>query len=713
LAVDLAPERVESDMGEPAAGGPAQRPDAGGRARHPAANRLAGETSPYLLQHAGNPVDWYPWGPEALDRARAEDRPILLSIGYAACHWCHVMAHESFEDPETAALMNRWFVNVKVDREERPDVDAIYMNALQAMTGQGGWPMTVFLTPEGEPFFAGTYFPDDDRLGMPSFRKVLGAVAEAWRERRDDARRQGREVARHVAMQAGALAESEGELDEEVLRRAFEGIAQGFDREWGGFASAPKFPQPMTLEFLLRCHLRGWAGALDMVRRTLERMAAGGIFDHLGGGFHRYSTDHRWLVPHFEKMLYDNAQLVRVYARTFQVTADERYAEVARRTAGYLLRDLRHPDGGFFSSQDADSEGVEGKFFVWSYQELSEVAGELVANWFGATPEGNWEGVNVLWTPRPPDEVAERAKVPVDELVRAVMAEQPELFERRETTRVHPATDDKVLAAWNGLAISALAEAGRILGEPGYVDVATACAEFVLGSMRAPGGRLSRAWREGRLGGPGYLDDYACMAEACLTLYETTFEPRWLREALELADAILELFSDPDGGFFQTGADAERLVVRPKELFDNAVPAGSSMAADVLLRLGRLVGNQRYEAAALGALRTVQGLLARAPTGFGHALTVADFGLARVREVAIVGDPSAADTGALLAVVRSRFRPNQVIALAAPGDSEAVAAAPLLAERPTVDGRATAYVCEHFTCQRPVTEPAALAEQLG
>jgi uncharacterized protein len=691
-------------MGEPAAGGAAPRGNG---------NRLAGETSPYLLQHAGNPVDWYPWGPEALERARAEDRPILLSVGYAACHWCHVMAHESFENPETAELMNRWFVNVKVDREERPDVDAIYMNALQAMTGQGGWPMTVFLTPEGEPFFAGSYFPDNDRMGMPSFRKVLAAVAEAWQQRRDDVRKQGRDVARHVADQAGALAGVEGELDESVLRQAFEGIAQSFDPEWGGFASAPKFPQPMTLDFLLRSHLRGWPGALDMVRRTLERIAAGGIFDHLGGGFHRYSTDRHWLVPHFEKMLYDNAQLIRLYARTFQVTGDQRYAEVARRTVAYLLRDLRHPEGGFFSSQDADSEGVEGKFFVWSYGELSEVADELVAQWFGATPDGNWEGTNILWTPRPPEDVAERVGVPVDELARAVLAGRQELFERRETTRVHPGTDDKVLAAWNGLAISGLAEAGRVLGEPAWIEAATSCARFVLGAMRGPGGRLARAWREGRLGGPGYLDDYACMAEACLTLYETTFDPAWLRSARELADAILELFADPEGGFFQTGADAERLVVRPKELFDNAVPAGSSIAADVLLRLGRLLGEERYESAALGALRAVQGLLARAPTGFGHALGVADFALSRVREVAIVGDPTAADTGALLAEVRGRFRPNQVVALAAPGDGGAAEAVPLLADRPAVDGRATAYVCEHFACQLPVTEPAALAEQLG
>jgi uncharacterized protein len=676
------------------------------------ANRLAQETSPYLLQHADNPVDWYPWGSEALKRAQGEDKPILLSVGYAACHWCHVMAHESFEDPETAALMNQHFVNVKVDREERPDVDAVYMNAVQAMTGQGGWPMTVVLTPEGEPFFAGTYFPNTDRLGMPSFRKVLLAVADAWRERREDARQQGRQVAQHIAMQANAASGAAGELDEGVLRQAFEGIQRSFDPQWGGFAPAPKFPQPMTLEFLLRCHLRGWQGALGMVQLTLDRMATGGIFDQLGGGFHRYSTDHRWLVPHFEKMLYDNAQLIRLCARAWQVTGAERYAEVARRTAGYLLRDLRHADGGFFSSQDADSEGVEGKFFVWSFQELSEVAGEPVARWFGATPEGNWEGTNVLWTPRAPETVAGELRMEVGELERAVLDGRARLFEHRETGRVHPATDDKVLAAWNGLAIAALAEAGRVLPQPGWVEAASTAAEFVLDEMRTEGGRLCRAWREGRLGGPGYLDDYACMAEACLTLYETTFEPRWLRAAVELADGMLALFADPRGGFYQTGSDAELLVVRPKELFDNAVPAGSSVAADVLLRLGRLLGEQRYETAALGALRSVAELLARAPTGFGYALGVADFALSRVREVAIVGDPAAEDTAALLAEVRGAYRPNQVVALATPGDRDALAAVPLLAERPTLDGHATAYVCEHFACQQPVTEPEALAAQL-
>jgi uncharacterized protein len=670
----------------------------------PAPNRLIGETSPYLLQHAHNPVDWYPWGPEALERARAEDKPILLSIGYAACHWCHVMAHESFEDAETAAQMNRDFVCVKVDREERPDLDGIYMDAVQAMTGHGGWPMTVFLTPEGSPFYAGTYYPKVDRMGMPSFRRVLAAVADAWARRRDDVRRQGAQVVEVLAAQSGGLGgDGDGQLAPETLAQAFEGLRGAFDSTWGGFGPAPKFPQPMTLEFLLRCHLRGFEGALDMVRLTLDKMAAGGIFDQVGGGFHRYSTDGRWLVPHFEKMLYDNALLVRLYTHAWQVTGDDRYRTVAGRTADYLLRELRHPDGGFFSSQDADSEGVEGRFFVWSWEELVAVAGEPVARHLGASPEGNWEGTNVLWTPRPAG----------PELEAEVAAALPRLFEAREA-RVHPGTDDKVLAAWNGLAIAALAEAGRSFGEPRYTEAALAAASFVLEALTGEGGRLLRSWREGRKGGPGYLDDYACMAEACLTLYETTFDLRWLREARRLAGAMVELFADPGGdGFYQTGRDAEELVVRPRELFDNAVPAGSSVAADVLQRLGRLTGDPETEEAGRAALRPVLGVLGRAPTGFGHALGAADFALARVREVAIVGRPGAEDTQALLAEVWGTYQPNRVVAAAGPDDTAAQGEVALLADRPALEGRATAYVCEHFVCQRPVTSPAELAAQLA
>ncbi|HEV8649028.1 MAG TPA: thioredoxin domain-containing protein [Actinomycetes bacterium] len=675
-------------------------------------NRLAGETSPYLLQHADNPVDWYPWGEEALERARREDKPILLSVGYAACHWCHVMAHESFEDPETAAVMNEHFVPVKVDREERPDLDGIYMDAVQAMTGQGGWPMTVFLTPDGGPFFAGTYFPRTDRHGLPGFRKVLLAVAEAWRERREDARRQGEAVVGHIAAQSLDLEPATVPLSEELLRQAFDGLRRVFDPRWGGFGPAPKFPQPMTLEFALRASLRGWEGALEMVELTLNRMALGGVYDQLGGGFHRYSTDGRWLVPHFEKMLYDNAQLVRVYTHAWQVTGWPRYRRIARETAGYLLRELRHPEGGFFSSQDADSEGVEGKFFVWSYDELVDHAGEVVADLFGATPEGNWEGTNVLWMPEAAEKVAMRHGLGLGELEQRWADGRRRLFEAREA-RVHPATDDKVLAAWNGLAISALAEAGRAFDEPSLVEAALAAAEFVLVRLRGPDGRLLRAWRDGRAGGPGYLDDYACMAEACLTLWETTFELRWLTEARQLADAILELFADPErGGFYQTGSDAERLVLRPRELFDNAVPSGSSVAADVLQRLARLTGETAYDEAAAGALRLVQDVVPRAPTGFGYALSAADFALSRVREVAIVGNPAALGTRALLDRVRGRYQPNQVLALAAQDDQEAAARVPLLADRTMVDGRATAYVCEHFVCKRPVTDPDELSALL-
>jgi uncharacterized protein YyaL (SSP411 family) len=677
-------------------------------------NRLIDETSPYLLQHAYNPVDWYPWGAEALERARTEDKPILLSIGYAACHWCHVMAHESFEDAETAALMNERFVCVKVDREERPDLDGIYMDAVQAMTGHGGWPMTVFLTPEGGPFYAGTYYPKVDRLGMPSFRRVLAAVADAWERRRDDVRRQGDQVVQVIAAQSGSLGGGgDGQLGEDTLRQAFDGLRGAFDRTWGGFGQAPKFPQPMTCEFLLRCHLRGFEGALDMARLTLDRMAAGGIFDQLGGGFHRYSTDGRWLVPHFEKMLYDNALLARLYTHAWQLTGEDRYRRVAGRTADYLLGELRHPDGGFFSSQDADSEGVEGRFFVWSFQELAGIAGEPVARYLGATPEGNWEGTNVLWTPRPAAEVAEAAGLAVEDLEGQVADALPRLLAVRRA-REHPATDDKVLAAWNGLAISALAEAGRSFGEPRYLEAAVAAADFILGALRDDRGRLLRSWRDGRRGGPGYLDDHACMAEACLTLYETSFDLRWLRAAKELAGAMVELFADPGGdGFYQTGRDAEQLVVRPRELFDNAVPAGSSVAADVLQRLGRLTGSQDWEEAGLGALKPVLGVLGRAPTGFGHALGAADFALARVREVAIVGTPGAEDTEALLARVWGTFQPNRVVAMAAPDDQAAQGEVPLLADRPTLEGRATAYVCEHFVCQRPVTDPGELAAQLA
>ena len=677
-------------------------------------NRLAGATSPYLLQHADNPVDWYPWGPEALERARREDKPILLSVGYAACHWCHVMERESFEDPETAAIMNEHFVPVKVDREERPDIDAIYMDAVQAFSGgQGGWPMTVFLTPDGSPFYGGTYFPPTDRHGLPAFRKVLLAVADAWRHRREEVLQQGRQVVDLIARQATATGTGGEALDEALLERAFAGLRGAFDPEWGGFGGAPKFPQPMTLDFLLRCHLRGYEGALGMVLLTLDRMAAGGIYDQVGGGFHRYATDRRWLVPHFEKMLYDNGQLLRVYTAAYLVTARPRYRQVVRETAEWLLREMRHPEGGFFSSLDADSEGVEGKFYVWSWEELVGLVGERAAAGLGAQPGGNWEGVNVLWRPYPPEALAERAGTTPEQVEAELAAARATLFQARER-RLRPATDDKVLAAWNGLAIAGLATAGRALGEPGYLEAAVAAAEFVLRALRTPEGRLERAWRDGRTSGLAYLDDYACMADACLELHEATLDLAWLQRARELADGMLALFHDPEGGgFFQTGADAEQLVVRPREVLDNAVPSGNSMAAWVLARLGALTGEERYTEAALGALRRVRDLIPRVPSAFGQALAAADFALARVREVAVVGDPLDPATRALVEQVWRTYQPNHVLAVAAPGDGDAAGVTPLLAGRPLVGGRPTAYVCEHFACQQPVTDPEALAAQLG
>jgi uncharacterized protein len=660
------------------------------------ANRLANATSPYLLQHADNPVDWYEWGEEAFDRARAEDKPVLLSVGYAACHWCHVMAHESFEDPEIAKVMNEHFVNIKVDREERPDVDAIYMDAVQAMSGHGGWPMTVFMTPEGQPFHAGTYFPPEDRHGMPSFRRVLAAIAEAWREERDKVFAQGEHVVEAIARR---VAPSDEPLTEDLLRDAYAGVKQAFDADLGGFGPAPKFPQPMTLEFLLRCHLRGYDGALDMVTVTLDRMARGGIYDQLGGGFHRYSTDRTWLVPHFEKMLYDNAQLATLYAHAWQVTGEESFARIARETLDYLLREMRHPDGGFYSAQDADSEGEEGKFFVWSWEELVGAAGEEAAEVLGATPDGNWEGRNILLQPDPKWRVDGEAR--------------HRLWELREE-RVKPATDDKVLASWNGLAISALAVTGRALGESKYVDAAVAAADFVLSRLRSPEGRLLRAWREGRTSGPAYLDDHALMAAACLDLYETTFDVRWFEEARTLADEMLRLFTDDEGGgFFDTGSDAERLVIRPKEIFDNAVAAGSSVAAEVLQRLTLFTGDARYESAGVSALRAVRDLLTRAPTGFGRALGALDLYASAAKEVAISGDLDEKDTRALIGEVWRRYLPNAVLAAASPGDDRATKTIPLLEGREPVDGAAAAYVCERFVCQRPVTQPEQLVAALG
>jgi uncharacterized protein YyaL (SSP411 family) len=678
----------------------------------PRANRLAGETSPYLLQHSHNPVDWYPWGPEALEKAHSEDKAILLSIGYAACHWCHVMERESFEDDQTAALMNRHFVSIKVDREERPDLDAIYMDAAQAMTGTGGWPLTAFLLPDGKPFFAGTYFPPVPQHGLPSFRQVLTGIAEAWRDRREELVTQGSNIAEHIA-RVGQQSGSREPLTDLVTRSAFERLQQVFDSDRGGFGGPPKFPQPMTLEFVLRSAVRGWEPATQIVTTTLDRMADGGIYDHLGGGFARYSTDAAWHVPHFEKMLYDNAQLARLYTRAWQVTRHDRYRRVATETLEYLLREMQHAEGGFFSSQDADSEGVEGKFFTWSWGELVARVGPAVAACFGATPDGNWEGTNILWRPVSIADVAAELDMPADELAVQVADARATLFDVREA-RVHPATDDKVLTAWNALAIGALAEAGRVFGDATFVTAAVRCADFILTHLRDDQGRLLRSWRGGKVGRPGFADDYAMLAAACLTLYETTFEVRWFEQAVSLADELLRLFRDDErGGFFQTGSDAEVLVLRPKELYDNATPSGNSVAAEVLLRLALLTGDAGYENTGLSALQLVREAMAGAPTGFGHALCALDLYLGPAHEVAIIGDPTADATRALAAeVTDTAYRPNVVLAVAGPDDERATLAVPLLRDREAKGGAPTAYVCERFACKLPVTDPVSLRRQL-
>ncbi len=676
-----------------------------------AANRLAQETSPYLLQHAHNPVDWYPWGPEALERAHTEDRPILLSIGYAACHWCHVMERESFEDAATASLMNEHFVSIKVDREERPDLDSIYMDAVQAMNGHGGWPLTAFLTPDGEPFYAGTYYPPEPRHGMPAFRQVLTGIAEAWRSRRDEVTLQGSRIVEHIA-RAASLTATEDPLTPDIAVAATEVLRRSFDERWGGFGGAPKFPQPMALEFLLRRSLRGTPDASEMVSITLDRMAGGGIYDHLGGGFARYATDAAWLVPHFEKMLYDNAQLLRLYTRAWQTSRTDARSTVAIETADYLLREMQHPDGGFSSSQDADSEGVEGRFFTWTWDELTDHVGEHVAACLGAGPEGNWEGTNVLWRPFPPRTYAAEHGLDPDELEARVEEARRLLFEVRHS-RVHPGTDDKILAAWNGLTIDALAEAGRAFDDASYVEAAERGASFVLTHLRDDRGRLHRSWRNGVVGPPGFADDHALMGSACLTLYETTGDVRWFVEARALADELLRLFHDEErGGFFQTGTDAEPLVLRPKDLYDNAVPGGNSAAAALLLRLALFTGDAHYERAAVAALKLVQEAMGQAPTGFGLALCALDLHLGPAREVAVVGALDDPLTRALVrAVTAERWLPNVVVATGAPGggDDETV---PLLRDRAPVDGRAAAYVCEGFACRLPVTSVRDLVAQL-
>ena len=680
-------------------------------------NRLSRETSPYLLQHAHNPVDWYPWGPEAVERARREDKAILLSVGYSACHWCHVMERESFEDEPIAGLMNELFVNIKVDREERPDVDQIYMQAVQSMTGHGGWPMTVFLTPDGLPFYGGTYFPPEDRHGLPAFPRVLQGVAEAYRSRRGEVVAAGQQLLEQMR-QGERLRQSASLLTDDILLAAHQGVSRDFDERAGGLGQAPKFPQPMIWEFMLRFWRRTRNPlALDMVRRTLTGMARGGMYDQLGGGFHRYSVDARWLVPHFEKMLYDNAQLASLYLHGWLATGEPEYRRVTEETLDYLLREMAHPAGGFFSAQDADSEGVEGKFFVWTPEEIraalsdSETARAALAHW-GVDDGPNFEGDSILFVPRDPAEVAAALGVSPDRLARLIGQARKALYEVRER-RVHPGLDDKVLASWNGLTMAAFAEAGRAFGRPDYLAAAVRSAEFLTTAMM-DGGRLLRSWKDGEARIRGYLEDYAMVGFGLVAVYEATFDRRWLDESRRLAEAALALFWDEEReAFFDTGTDHEALVVRPRNLFDNAVPSGASVAIDWLLRLAAHFGEERYERQALRALRPMADLMTRSATGFGRYLSALDFHLGPVAEIALCWPPAGDGSAAapMLEAVFGRYLPNRVVAGVADG-AAGIEGLPLLAGRRAVDGRPTAYVCRRYVCETPTTDPADLARRL-
>ncbi|HWT91481.1 MAG TPA: thioredoxin domain-containing protein [Solirubrobacteraceae bacterium] len=656
-------------------------------------NALAGETSPYLLQHKDNPVDWLPWGEEALRRAKEEDKPILVSIGYSACHWCHVMERESFEDEQVARLMNERFVCVKVDREERPDVDALYMEAVQSMTGSGGWPLNCFLTPDQTPFYGGTYFPPRPAQNMPSWTQVLEALSKAWTEQRDEIEQQGRQMAGRL-QGAAALRPSQRQLDPRDLDTAEVGLTRQFDQQWGGFGGAPKFPPSSVLDFLLG------RGEPRMALMTLHAMRSGGINDQVGGGFSRYAVDRTWTVPHFEKMLYDNALLARAYLHGFQTTQDPRLRATCAETLTWMAREMRAPEGGFFSAFDADSEGVEGRFYVWTLKglraSLDPADVDAAIAYFGVTEEGNFEGANVL---------EGRGPVPDDATLARIRAR---LLEVR-SARTRPGLDDKRLTAWNALAISAFAEAGAVLERPDWLDVARGAADFVLTRMRTADGRLLRTFNGGEAKLNAYLEDHAYLLEALLALYEATFEPRWFAEARTLADTLLARFADTEhGGFFTTSDDHEQLVARRKDLEDHPIPSAGSSAALGLLRLGALTGERTYTEAAEGHLRLVHELAPQHPHAFGHLLQALTFHTRPVREIALVGDP--AGVAELARVVRSKYRPNVVLA---GGDGSDDGGVPLLEGRTPVDGRAAAYVCEGFACRQPVTTGQELEAVIG
>ena len=672
-------------------------------------NRLVNETSPYLLQHAHNPVDWNPWDDEAFERAKKEDKPVLVSIGYSACHWCHVMEHESFEDEETARIMNENFVNIKVDMEERPDVDQIYMSFVQMTTGHGGWPMNVFLTPEKVPFFGGTYFPPTPRYNMPAFKQILQSVAEAYRERRDEIDHSANDILGELRRISVSEA-SPGGINNIQLDRAFESFSKAFDSTNGGFGGAPKFPPSMSLEFLLRYYNRtGNERALPMVEVTARKMAEGGVYDQLGGGFHRYSVDAVWLVPHFEKMLYDNAQLIRIYLHLYQITKDQFYKRIATETLDYVRREMLDKSGAFYSTQDADSEGEEGKFFVWTPTEVEEILGSKDAQFFkffyDISEEGNFEGKNILHVTYTREAAAGALKISADELEDILERGRKRLFEEREK-RIKPFRDEKVLTAWNGLMLVAFAEAAAIFGNAEYLDIARRNADFILTNLQE-NGRLLRTWKEGKAKLNAYIEDYANFADGLIELFQASGEAKYLNEAKRLADVMIEQFWDEEnGGFYFTSDDHEELIVRNKYFFDNATPSGNSVAADVLLKLSKLLGGEEYDRYAAAILRLISPQATRYPSGFGRALSVMEFYLGDPSEIVIVGSKN----DELARVVWEQYLPNKVVMMI--GDASEDLGSPLAEGRKMIDGKPTAYVCKNFVCSRPVTEASELKEQL-
>jgi uncharacterized protein len=673
-------------------------------------NKLIDETSPYLLQHAHNPVDWYPWCDEAFERARAEDRPVLVSIGYSACHWCHVMEHESFEDEAVAAIMNGNFINIKVDMEERPDVDQIYMNFVQITTGRGGWPMNVFLTPDKRPFFGGTYFPPAPRYGMPSWSQILMSIAEAYRERRDELEHSANEIVGELRRMTIAQPAAT-DLSSDILDNAVASFSKTFDLSNGGFGGAPKFPAAMSLEFLLRFHRRtGDEKALNMVTHTLEKMARGGIYDQIGGGFHRYAVDAIWLVPHFEKMLYDNAQLARVYLHAFQLTGNDFFRRIAMETLEYARREMTDGTGAFYSTQDADSEGEEGKFFVWTPKEIIDLLGEEDARvfnlFFDVSEEGNFEGQNILNARYNITDAVAALKIDQKNLSETIDRGRKKLFEAREK-RIKPFRDEKVLTAWNGLMLAAFADAAAVFGNDDYLSVAKRNADFIMSELRSEE-RLLRTWKDGKAKLNAYVEDYANIADGLLQLFQTSGEVRYLKESRRVAEIMIDEFWDEDnGGFYFTASDHEELIVRNKDFYDNATPSGNSVAADVFLRLSRFSGEDKYERFAVNVLRLIASQIRRYPQGFGRALSALEFYLSEKKEIVVVGPKG----NEIERAIAKNYLPHSILITSADPDSDAEAM-PLLRGKTMIDDQPTAYVCENFVCQRPVTTVDELLPQI-